>query len=334
MRPLLVAGVVLLIGLGFSAGGIPMAHATQSILFATYADDAGSLENVTLMTKSLREFGGSLRFTRVWVYMPATLLEEAPAAISDLDALTVEVRPYDAPRDALWFFFAAKVFAAGEAEGAAEGHADVLAWLDPDTIVLQEPDEFLLPGDKALGYRPVMHKNVGLLWNEPLDDFWARILKQMAVDPERLFPMVTPADGDTIRPYFNAGCLVVRPERGVLRGWVRAFQKLYQDPQLAQMCREDVKKRIFIHQTALTGAILNTLRREELLELSDRINYPIFFEQMFGARRTFNDLNDVVTFRHESYFRDPAPDWESKLKGPAEKIAWMRAHLTPKADTH
>jgi hypothetical protein len=139
--------------------------------------------------------------------------------------------------------------------------------------------------------------------------------------------MVTPADSDTIRPYFNAGCMVVRPERGLLAKWAECFPRLYRDSLLVEMCRADVKKRIFIHQAALTGAILVNLERDELIEFSARINYPIFFEQMFGAKRAFDDITGVVTFRHESYFRQPAPGWDEKLKGPADRIAWMKKHL-------
>jgi len=64
-----------------------------------------------------------------------------------------------------------------------------------------------------------------------------------------------------------------------------------------------------------------------MIEFSPRVNYPIFFEQMFGAKRTFDDITEVVTFRHESYFRKPAPDWDKKLKGPADKITWVKKHL-------
>ena len=51
------------------------------------------------------------------------------------------------------------------------------------------------------------------------------------------------------------------------------------------------------------------------------------FESKFGAKRDFRDLTGVVTFRHESYFKDPAPDWERQLRGPADRIAWIKTHL-------
>jgi hypothetical protein len=302
------------------------------IIFATFAEDAGGLHNVLLMTKSIRAFGGDCKDAPIWIYTPTDLANVQSETIDELGRLHVEVRTSEAPEDAGWFFFAGKVFASAKAEGEAKGITRILAWLDEDTIVLQEPEEFMLPEGKSLGYRPVMHKNVGLLVAEPVDAFWGRAYELMSVPEASLFPMVTPADEDTIRPYFNAGCMIIRPERGLMRRWADCFTTLYRDSMMTEMCRADVKKRIFIHQVALAGAILTHLEREEMIELSPRINYPIFFEQMFGAKSVFDDITNVVTFRHESYFRKPKPDWDKNLKGPADRIIWMKRHLEARTD--
>jgi hypothetical protein len=299
----------------------------QPIVFATFAEDTSSLRNVLLMAESIRAFGGRYRDAPVRVYMPVDLAEDDGDTLGKLKGLGVEIRPSTTPGEAAWFYFSAKVFASAEAEAEAQGNAEILAWLDPDTVVLEEPGEFMLPDGKNLGYRPVMHKNVGLLWTEPFDEFWGRAFDLLSVPEASLFPMVTPADGDTIRPYFNAGCMIVRPEMGLLAMWAACWTRLYTDSLLTEMCKADVRKRIFIHQVALAGAILTHLERGEMLELSSSINYPIFFEQLFGAKRVFDDITGVVTFRHESYFNNPAPDWDKRLKGPADRITWIKQHL-------
>ena len=299
----------------------------EPIIFATFAEDAGSLANVLLMAESIRTFGGRYKDAPIRAYMPARLAEQEAGVVAGFKRLDVEQRSSEASEDAAWFYYSAKVFAAAKAEAEAKGAAEILAWLDEDTIVLREPGEFMLPDGKNLGYRPVMHKNIGLLYAGPVDIFWGRVFNLLSVPEAALFPMVTPADGDTLKPYFNAGCMVVRPERGLLAKWSDCWTTLYGDSLLTEMCRADVKYRIFIHQAALAGAILIHLETDELLEFSSRINYPIFFEQMFGAKRVFDDITDVVTFRHESYFRKPAPDWEKKLKGPADRIAWIKERL-------
>lgn len=306
--------------------------AGQPIIFATFAEDTNSLRNVLLMARSIRAFAGKYKDAPIRLYMPADLAEQDAETLAEFKGLGVEVRSSEAPEDAAWFYYSAKVFAAAKAEADAKESAGVLAWLDEDTIVLQEPDEFMLLEGKSLGYRPVMHKNIGMFWTDPVDAFWGRAFELLSVSEASLFPMVTPADGDTLKPYFNAGCMIVRPERGLMAKWADCWTTLYRDSLLTEMCKADVKKRIFIHQVALAGAILTHLARDEMQELSSRINYPIFFEQMFGAKRVFDDITDVVTFRHESYFREPAPDWEKKIKGPSDRIAWIKKHLAPKPE--
>jgi len=314
-----------------STGGAGDARAP--IVFATFVEDPPSIANFAHLAASVREFAGACRRARICLYLPEELARSGAASREPLTSLGVEVRVSEAPPAATWLPYARKVFAAAQAEAEAEGCAEVLAWLDDDTIVLQEPGEFLLPAGKSLGYRPVMHKNIGLLWDDPLDDFWRRAYERMAVSESALFPVVTPADGDTLRAYVNAGCLALRPERGILRKWAQCFASLYQDSVLVETCRRDGARRVFLHQVALVGAIVNGLGGDERSELSERYNYPIFFQQMFGARREFNDLTAVVTFRHESYFRNPAPDWEQRLRGPADRIAWIKGRLSAaKAD--
>ena len=139
--------------------------------------------------------------------------------------------------------------------------------------------------------------------------------------------MVTIADRQTIRAYFNAGLLVVRPENNILRRWGTDFITLYSDSVLADMCDNDIEKNIFIHQTALVGAVLNNLKREHIIELSDRYNYPIFFHQQYEAEKEFGSIEDIITLRYDVYFRNPDPEWSSKLKGPSRLVAWLKARL-------
>jgi hypothetical protein len=299
----------------------------QSIIFCSYAENADQVHYLMPMVESIRTFAGKYKDATIWVYIPPALREKEAEKVKELLSMGIVVKDINIPDDASWFFLSGKVFAAARAEAESDGKADILVFLNYDTVFLNEPDEFNMPSGKKFGYRPVMHKNVGLLFSEPLDSFWTQIFKIMAVDESTLFPMVTPADGDTIRPYFNAGLLVVRPEEGILRKWVEYYAKLYQDPVLKKMCEQDIRKRIFLHQTALTGAILNHLRRDEIIEFSNKINYPIFFREQFGAKKDFHDITEVVTFRHESYFNNPDSDWDKSIIGPQEKIDWIKEYL-------
>jgi hypothetical protein len=302
----------------------------QQLVFATYAGVQAELVNTVLLTRSIRAFAGSLSQAAVWVYLPPELLEQESTLVAELTALDVSLKTSTPPADATWYYYTAKVFAAAAAEEAAAGNSAILAWLDEDTILLHEPGEFLLSPEKSFGYRPVMHRNICPRYEEPLDDFWEHVYQLMSVDEAALFPMTTPAFGDRVRPYFNAGCLVVRPERKLLRKWAEQWGLLYNDQRLRGMSEEDQRKRIFLHQVALIGAVLNTIEQGEMLEFSDQVNYPLFFQKMFGAEHPFDDVSEVVSLRHESFYRNGSPAWLDLLQGPRDRIDWIRENLPGK----
>jgi len=171
-----------------------------------------------------------------------------------------------------------------------------------------------------------MHNRSGSLYNEPPDEFWGRIYGILNINDESLFSMVTPGDQQTIRAYFNAGLLVVRPEKAILRKWAEDFKTLYFDSVLVEMCKEDITKRIFLHQTPLVGA-LNTLSRNQMIELPGTYNYPIFFHQQYEAVGEFCSIKDIITLRYDLYFRNPDPEWSNKLEGSSVVIRWLAERL-------
>ncbi len=295
------------------------------VTFAAYAETAEELRHVFLLAESIRTFGRRFNTSAILVCTPRDFVDEAQKAFDSLGAAIV---PCSIPEAARGLYFAGKVFAAAEAEAITEGTSEVLVWMDEDTIVLDEPDEFDLADGIAFAYRPVMHNRSGSFYAEPPDAFWGRIYEVLDIPEDALFPMTTPADRQIIRAYFNAGLLVVRPERHILRRWAECFQVLYRDPALLAMCESEATKAIFLHQTALVGAALNTLKRSEMTELPEQYNYPIFFEQQYDAVRTFGSIEDVITLRYDIYFRHPDPEWAEQLQGPADRVSWLKQHLS------
>jgi hypothetical protein len=298
----------------------------EPIAFASIAEEQAELPSIRILVESLREFGGRYREAQFRVYMPQPLLA-AEAAGESWKKLGVELRPFAVPAEAAWYPLASWPFAAAKAEEEAESKAEILAWLGPDTVMLDEPGEMILPVGAALGYRPVFHRNINPLFSEPLNEFWQRAYAVMNVKEGDFFAMVTPADSEAIRPYFQAGCLVVRPTEGLLRRWPVYFKKLYADPAVRAMCEKNASWRTFAFQVALTGAFLNHLSREKMLLFSEHINYPVFFREMFGGKCDFHDLAGAVTVRYEHFFREPPTDWSKRLSGPANRIAWLKARF-------
>ncbi len=304
--------------------GKPAPSTQEPVIFTTFVEFPNELPRLKVMVESLRTFGGLYKDAPVWAYVADDLLESPSESLEAASSFGAEIRTISVPADVAWFYLVRKVFAGAHAEKEAAGKAGILARLDPDTIFIAEPAELILPEGITLGWRPVFHRNISPLFDEPMDDYWSRAYEAMGIDESDVFPMVTPADEDQIRPYFQAGCVVVRPERGILAKWEETLVVLSRDPVMREICERDPGKRTFTFQVALTGAVLNHLERSEMLAFTDRINYPIFFKEMFGAKKDFHDINGAVTLRYEHFLQNTPPDWDKILKGPADRIAWIK----------
>jgi len=286
------------------------------------------LPDIVRLAESIRTFGGKYSDARIWAFYSPDIELDDSLLVRKLEDFGVELKPYTIPEGTAGFYYAGKPYAAAEAEAmAAEDSANILVWVDPDTIFLMEPDAFNLPTDISLAYRTVMHNRAGSLYGQPPDILWQRIYELTSVTDDMLFPMTTQADVQKIRAYFHCGILVLRPQKGILRRWADDFSKLILDSIIVEQCRADVDKRVFLHQNALTGAVLNILGRDEMFELSDRYNYPLLFEKNYEASRPFNDLTDVVSMRCVVSAEKVGPEWYAEVKGPSDRIAWLKDRL-------
>ena len=111
--------------------------------------------------------------------------------------------------------------------------------------------------------------------------------------------METHIDGNTIRPYFNAGFLIVRPEIRILRKWWRVFKELYQDTDLRGYYNENKMYAIFAHQAILSAVIISDLEIRELKKLPFEYNYPLnlYFDNF--NKHIPEDMNSLVSVRYE-----------------------------------
>ena len=296
----------------------------NKIVFAVMAENIEQLKYSVILAESMRMFAGKYRHSPFWIMIPDEV-KAVKDKVNEIDkSLNIIFKKFKTPTKALDFVIARKVFAASKAEQDAIGKTEVLVWMDKDTVFLNEPGDFYLNEGINFGYKPVMHRLIGSLYNKPLDTYWSRVYKLLSVKKKSVFSMQTPADNVLIRPYFNAGLLVVRPEKKIFKNWALNFIKLYNDPEIKLECKNNFKKRIFLHQVALAGTVLNLLDKVEMIQFNKSINYPLFFKRMFGAKENFNNISNAVTIRYDIYFRNPEPDWSKKLKGSKAKIKWLK----------
>ncbi len=231
-----------------------------------------------------------------------------PAVASRIGAL--EVQPVDFPLESMLGAVPLGERAAGaaRAEAAARGLAHALVWLDSDSLVLSEPSGLKIGEGARIGCRPVDLTLIGSAWEEEPDAYWEMIYAGCGVDCNAIFPVRTTVEGQAIRAYFNAGCLVVRPEAGLLAHWRDALMWLAGGEGFVGLRG---RQRLFFHQAVLAGTVLAAARREEITELPPSVNYPLHLHDRVPPERRPASLREVETGRYESIF--DLQDWTSRV---------------------
>jgi len=295
------------------------------IVFAVTAGSKSSGIRALMLARSLRTFGGQLASSPFWVLAPRASNPLPTALLDGFAAAHIRLILFDIDEAVYKFLFGAKTCASAVAEAEAREITSLLAWVDPDMLIIQEPGELLIEEDKDLGYRPVHHINIGSPYDEPADDFWRLIYDHCEVPEEAIFPMTTCADQLVIRPYFNAGCLIVRPENGLLNRWRANFLRLYQEPFFESFYELDVLYRVFIHQAILSGTILSFMNQSQMHEFSDRINYPLNLHDEYHEDRRARTLNELITCRYDVGFHDPS--WREGILIEEPFKSWLDEQL-------
>jgi hypothetical protein len=295
----------------------------KEIVLGTFAAQRYEVQTLMLVS-SLRKFGGAYADLPVWIYVPEQQPLSGPAWDA-LQKLGAEMVPFLIDDNFRRFPFAAKALAAAVAEERAEKEGRLLAWHDRTGLIRGVPVDFDLPEGIAAAFRPTDIANIGAPFGEPLPEFWHLILEQFNLSADDLPPITTAIDGKRLHLYVNAGLLVVRPEKHLLQAWAANLQKTYNLPQYKPLYTENQAYAIFMHQAALTAAMVQKTQPEERLILPDTYLFSIdnFFDYPEDMRP--KSLDEIVTGRFHEFF--DLPDWESKIIASPALIEWFKEQL-------
>lgn len=287
--------------------------------FACLARTDAEARHALLLAQSLRAFGGSLAGSPVMALIPmgGALPPELEA---EMRAGQVSAVPFALPPPLNDVPLAERAAGAAQAEVAAQGVAKLLVWLDSDTLILREPVGLGIPPEARIGCRPVDLRLIGSPWDEAPDHLWKSIYAGCGVDGERVFPVRTTIEGQPIRAYFNAGCLVARPEARLLRRWLAGLLSLVGKDEFHPLSG---RERLFFHQAVLAGTLLARLGREEIAELPPTVNYPLHLHDRVPSDRRPAGLQEVDSCRYESVFDQE--DWASRVPVEAGLREWLEA---------
>lgn len=137
--------------------------------------------------------------------------------------------------------------------------------------------------------------------------------------------MLTHIDGTKIRPYFNAGIMVTRPEKHLFITWRDTFFTSYRKPEFEKFYLKDPRYRVFIHQAILSGVILSIFQNNELQKLSPSYNYPLHLHRKNISNYRPTWIDGLVTVRHEGFYKDA--EWHKKIPAKEPLKRWIAEQL-------
>jgi hypothetical protein len=179
--------------------------------------EGGVLEAQTLLLfESIRLYGGRFAGCAAYALSPRVGHAISAEARRRLDELGVHYSDAVLNTECPEYGSANRVAAAAHVE---EGHRhEFLVVLDSDTLILREPDEFLLPPGMDVALRPVDLKGMCTAGpGDPFDGYWRDLCRCCGVDYEQIPWVESFVDRQRVKASYNGGLIVARGEAGIMR---------------------------------------------------------------------------------------------------------------------
>lgn len=223
------------------------------------------------------------------------------------------------------FFFAAKVFAAAQAEEMAlASGAEWMLWLDPDTLFVHSPALLHLAANESLAISPVHLANISAPAAEALPPYWQHLYEQCGVPSTHRPTIQSSVDNKWLHANYNTGLILTRPRNHLLRTWWQNFQRLYQDPFYEVFFEQDVRYKVFFHQAVLAATISARLSPQEIQLLPGTYNFPLHLLVRLPAERCPTSWEALNSLRYDRF--DP-PTWADNLPGGDPFSQWLHTEI-------
>jgi len=243
-----------------------------------------------LLIKSIRKNGGIYRECPIFVMTP----KHAKVAWYFEEASQLE---YVVPEELRKLPFADKMLAAADFEKNIDAS---YIWMDVDSIVLHEPKEWALYNKGEIGVKAVDQRNIGCSFEEIITPFWKEIYEYFGVSTD-VFPLFSTVGQEKIKPYFNAGMIVIKEHKNLFTCVSNGLKDLLKNPIILEKLQTDFSHRIFFHQAVLSIAILAKYSEKDIYIMNDWVNYPLHFRSQYPRCIDFEELE---TIRYDTYFEN------------------------------
>lgn len=264
------------------------------IHYITVISSQVEARQVKLLIESLRRFGGRLGGYPVWLFCTDLKFTEG---FSESDTLKLFHLKMDLHLSN--YPLAEKVFACALAEEMAVLECvHTLIWLNPDCLIFNSLDLFVLGDQYDAAFRPVHIRNVGSLANEPIDGYWQRVYEVVRVN-QVSYTIESYVDGQILWPYFNTHCFAINPAKGILQAWRAFFVTLLLDKAFQDEYCQDELHQIFLHQVVLSALVMKSIQQKRLLMLPPEYSYPLHLQEKIPASKRVDSLNQLVCMVYE-----------------------------------
>lgn len=293
----------------------------KDIVFLILLQSKNDEQLAGIVIESLRTFGGVLSDAPIWVFVtePDRVLKVLP----HMDG--IERFPIRIDADFPSYPFAVKVYACSKAEALAGMEIRSLVWLSLDCLIINPPllfnlDETAEVPKAYAAFRPVHHRNIGSLASEQVDSYWGTIYQTLGVD-QMPHKIISYADGQTLRPYFNSHCFSFKPALGLGQAWWHSFQTLVKDQHFqSTSCCGNLNK-TFLHQAVLSTLVAKIFPWDRVRILPPEYNFPLNLLDEISDDKKPKTLNQLVNVVYEDTF-----PW-GKIRIEEPLLSWLRNHL-------
>lgn len=281
--------------------------------------EAGYLEaQSVLLARSLRRWGGELADSQILAYSPRAASRVPETTAAELQDLGVKVIVDDLNQADADYPFANKIHACRHAEQLVD--AEVICFLDTDTVFIAEPSALRLAGGADLAVQPVVGKGQGSKGpDDPDDAYWMTSFDLCGVEPGRF--VQTMRDRISIRGYYNAGLVAMRRSAGLADRWATFFRQLRESNHVHPRGIENLDQ----HALAMVAA-----SAEPKVEILDwPYNHALPQRGRFPEPLKSASLDDLVHIHYHRWFN--VPDFLGRLDPPLDRndprFEWLDAHL-------
>ena len=96
--------------------------------------------------------------------------------------------------------------------------------------------------------------------------------------------------------------------------------------QFAKFYEIDDIYKIFIHQAILSGVIQKLVKKEEMVELNTRYNYPLHLFTEDITPQKPKQIDDCITIRHEGFYN--SSNWEEQMPASSNLKNWLARRIS------